>query len=108
MANSKNTLVIAPGRIVAGNVYQVELESGFKNFLICDSRFYIVEKVDLLGSAVINGCLNSTVSMFLISPFDPLFLVVPLLFRKLNSFCMLEDILQRSCLGYFQRMRRHA
>ena len=94
MSNTAKNIVIAPKNAKSGNVYQINLRSRPKFFLINTDQIYLIQQAKLSGSCLIDNYLSSSGTLYLIIAFDPKFLILSGLLKKPDSFCSFEDILE--------------
>lgn len=98
MQNASKALIVIPDNLGSANIYELPFHSGSKYFLISNGQFHILQQVFLPGSILINDYLAGNPRVYIISPFDCLFLLLGPLCNNQTRFCDIDDILAESGL----------
>ncbi|CAG9322591.1 unnamed protein product [Blepharisma stoltei] len=98
MESSGKLLFIGPVEVAHGEIVTLQLPRSQMPFLLTDSSIYSIQKSSFFGSCVVGKTINSSTEVFIITPFDPIFLLLPVL-NQIYSFRAYEEILRDSNLS---------
>ena len=87
------SLSLFPVNFAPGNIYEIPIHSSHKHFLISPSSILLVQQSIIPTSCIINNYLSPSTRIYMFTPFDSLFLLLPSLLLRPGLFCDLEDIL---------------
>lgn len=85
-------IILAPANIESGDIYEVPVNATHKYFYISTSAICLLQQVIIPTSCIVNSSLYPTGKVYLLTPFDPLFLILPALFQRPDAFYPLQDL----------------
>jgi hypothetical protein len=87
-----------------GEIWKVAVNSKDKYFIVCGRELFAIEHAVGQGSSLIGNQLVSSTNIYIISPFDSLFLLIPKLASEAR-FRDMPDILQESHLEFLSNIQ---
>ena len=106
MFTPDKVILIAPEGLSNGSIYQLQILASPKFFYVTADKLYLLQQSNQPNSCIINNYLSANTKIYLFTPFDALFLLIPHLFNKPESFCLFDDILNDSKLSLIKELNK--
>ena len=104
MLRCSRSIVLAPSSVKDGEIWKVAVNDKDKYFIACGDELFAIEHAVGQGSSLMDNQMVSRTNIYIISPFDSLFLLIPKLASEAR-FRDVPDLLQETQLEFLANIR---